>query len=93
MLHLVNRKELKLEKVITLLTEQPAKILGIDKGTLSTGKDADICIFDENATTSVNKSNMLSTGKNSPFNGWELQGAVTHTIFNGNVVFDKDNIK
>ncbi len=93
MMHLVNRKELKQEKAISLLTSQPADILDIDKGSLETGKDADICIFDTEASTSINKDNLLSAGKNTPFNGWELQGAVTHTIFNGKIVFDRSNNK
>ncbi|MBL1142129.1 MAG: dihydroorotase [Proteobacteria bacterium] len=89
MMHLVNRKELKREKAISLLTSQPANILNIDKGSLETGKDADICIFDTEADNSVNKTNLLSAGKNTPFLNWELQGAVTHTLLNGKVVFDR----
>lgn len=92
MIHLVNRDELKLEQAVALLTSQPAKIAGIDKGTLALGKDADVCIFDMETSTSVSSSNMLSTGKNTPFNNWELQGAVTHTILNGNVVFDRSKL-
>ncbi len=92
-MHLVNRKELKLEKAISLLTSQPANILNVNKGALETGNDADICIFDTEASTSINKDNLLSAGKNTPFNGWELKGAVTHTIFNGKVVFDRSNNK
>lgn len=88
-MHLVNRNELKLEQAIALLTSQPANIAGIDKGTLAIGKDADICIFDNEASTSVSSKNMLSAGKNTPFNNWELQGAVTHTFLNGKVVFDR----
>ncbi len=93
MMHLVNRKEIKLEKAISLLTSQPANILGIDKGTLEAGKTADICILDSEASISVTKDKLLSTGKNSPFKGWELQGAVTHTLLNGNVVFDRNELK
>lgn len=91
-MHLVNRNELKLEQAIALLTSQPAKIAGIDKGTLSIGKDADICIFDNDASTSVISKNMLSAGKNTPFDNWELQGAVTHTLLNGEVVFDTSKL-
>lgn len=93
MLHLVNRKELKLEKAVSLLTSQPANILAIDKGSLEIGKDADVCILDTDANTSINKDKLLSIGKNSPFNGWEIQGAVSHTILNGNVVFDRSELK
>ncbi len=92
-MHMVNRKELKLEKAISLLTSQAANILSIDKGTIEINKDADICLFDLEESTSVDKTNLLSSGKNSPFNGWELQGAVTHTIFNGEVVFDRNELK
>lgn len=92
MLHLVNRKELTLEKAISLLTSQPANILAIDKGTLEPGKDADLCILDTDANTSVDKDNLLSVGKNTPFKGWELQGAVSHTLFKGSVVFDRDKL-
>jgi dihydroorotase len=90
MMHLVNRNEIKLENAISLLTSQPANIAGIDKGTLEVGKDADVCIFDTEADTSISKTNMLSAGKNTPFNNWELQGAVTHTLLNGSVVFDRN---
>ena len=92
MMHLVNRNELKLEQAIALLTSQPANIANIDKGTLEIGKDADVCIFDTEASTSINSATMLSAGKNTPFNNWELQGAVTHTILNGNVVFDRSKL-
>lgn len=90
MLHLVNRKEIKLEQAITLLTSQPANILGIEKGTLTKESDADICIVDMDASISVDKDNLFSAGKNSPFKGWELPGQVSHTIYNGEVVFNRE---
>lgn len=90
MLHLVNRNELKLDRAISLLTSQPANILTIDKGTLGIDKDADICILDPDTDISVDKDKLLSAGKNSPFKGWELQGTVSHTLFNGEVVFNQD---
>ncbi|HIF50693.1 MAG TPA: dihydroorotase [Thiotrichaceae bacterium] len=93
MMHLVNREELKLEKAISLLTSQPANILSIDKGSLEEGKDADVCIFDNEESTSIDKDNLLSIGKNTPFNGWETQGAVSHTLLNGRVVFDRSEFK
>ena len=90
MLHLVNRNELKLDRAILLLTSQPANILTINKGTLGIDKDADICILDPDTGISVDKDKLLSAGKNSPFKGWELQGIVSHTLFNGEVVFKQD---
>ncbi len=90
MLHLVNRNDLKLEQAISLLTSQPANILAIDKGSLGIDKDADLCILGPDTSISVDKDKLLSAGKNSPFKGWELQGMISHTIFNGDVVFTQN---
>ena len=89
-LHLVNRKELTLETAITSLTSQPAKILGIDKGTLEINKAGDICVIDLDKSINVEQNNLKSTGKNSPFKGWELHGQVTHTLLNGEIVFNQE---
>ena len=80
----------ELEQAITALTSHPASILGINKGTLATGSDADICILDLDSSNSVDQTSLLSAGKNTPFKGWELPGQVTHTLYNGNVVFNKN---
>ena len=90
MLHLVNRKEVKLNRAISALTSEPAKILGIDKGAIEKNKNADLCVYAPNSNISVDKNHLHSSGKNTPFNGWELQGRVTHTLLNGKVVFSID---
>lgn len=88
MLHLVNRDEITLERAVATLTSGPAAILGLDnKGTLSIGGDADICVFDPEQNTDVDPDEFISTGKNSPFKGWELPGKVTHTLLRGNIVY------
>ena len=89
MLHLVNRNEIKLNRALSLLTSEPAKILGVSKGTIENNKNADLCIYDPNKNLSIDKNNLFSSGKNTPFNGWELQGEVTHTLLNGKVVFSR----
>ena len=90
MLHLVNKNEIELNQAISLITSEPAKILGISKGTIEKNRNADLCIYDPKSNVNINKNNMLSAGKNTPFNGWELQGKVTHTLLNGEVVFSLD---
>lgn len=60
-------EELSLSDVIDRLTHHPAKILGIDAGTLSVGEKADICIYDPKENWIMKKDNMLSAGKNTPF--------------------------
>lgn len=79
--------ELSLSDVIDRITHQPAKILGIDAGTLSIGEKADICIYNPQTSWIVDPDKMLSAGQNTPFEGWELKGKVVCTLLNGNVVY------
>ena len=74
------------------MTIAPAKIIGVDKGHLSIGADADIAIFDLNAEWVVDEKKFLSKGKNSPFIGKKLTGKAMYTIIDGAVRFEKGNI-
>jgi len=78
------------EEAILSVTSKPAKILGIKKGMLEENSDADLCIFDPNKNIDIDKNNLLSAGKNTPFNGWNLTGSVTHTILDGKLIFNSD---
>lgn len=80
-------EDLSLSDVIDRLTYQPAKILGIDAGTLSIGEKADVCIYNPQTNWIMKTEDMFSSGKNTPFEGWELKGKVTHTLLHGKVVF------
>lgn len=82
--------ELSTSDVIDRLTHQPARILGLDSGTLSVGEAADICIFNPNRVWTLKRDEMLSAGKNTPFENWELQGQVTHTLLDGKIVFQRN---
>ena len=88
-LELVQRGEISLEQAIRSLTSNPAKILGIDAGSLNKNAQADISIIDLQAHHGVERSQLASAGKNTPFQGWELRGQVSHTIYNGKIVFER----
>lgn len=88
---LVDEEEITLNQAIASLTSQPAEILGIDAGQLKVGAQADICIFNPNIYNECQPNNFISAGKNSPFSGWLFNNKVSHTIFNGKIVFDQDN--
>lgn len=90
MLHLVGKEELSLEVAIKSLTSVPSEILNIDKGSLKIDDSADVCIVDINKDIYVDKNTLLSAGKNFPFHGWGLRGLVTHTIFNGKLIFEQE---
>ncbi len=77
-----------LTRVIAALTANPARILGIDRGTLNIDAQADVCIFDPQRTWTLTPETMISRGHNSPFIGWELKGKVVCTVMGGRVVYE-----
>ena len=86
-LELFHNGSLKLETIIKKLTINPAKILGIKKGTLKIGSDADLCIVDINKPWKVDKSKLLSKSKNTAIEDKKLQGQILRTYINGNLLF------
>ncbi|MDH5378225.1 MAG: dihydroorotase [Gammaproteobacteria bacterium] len=86
-LRLVKDKVLTLSQLISLISSGPAQILGLPVGNLSVDSTADLCIFDPEISNTVDAKRFLSRGQNTPFDGWELDGRVTHTILDGQLVF------
>ena len=82
--------EMKIPLLATLakITTEPARILGIDAGHLSSGAAADLCIFDPAHYWKVAATALKSQGKNTPFLGMELQGRVKYTLVDGNIVHE-----
>lgn len=83
---LIQSGVLTLEQAITKLTINPARLLRINKGTLSQGADADITIINPELEEEVKTEDLASKGKNTPFIGWKLKGLPTTTIVGGKVV-------
>ncbi len=71
------------------LTMNPARILGIDKGTLRVGADADVTIIDPEISWRVDPTRFLSKSKNTPFGGWRLTGQAETVIVGGKVKFTR----
>lgn len=74
------------------MSTNPAKVLGIDKGSLRVGKDADITILDPEECYIIEVKDFASKGKNSPFQGREVYGKIKMTIVDGEIVY-QDGIK
>lgn len=91
-LQLVKEKVLSLPELLLKFTANPAKILGISKGTLMTGADADITIVDLSLKKKIDVTKFKSKSKNSPFHGWELQGEALYTIVKGKVVKEINDV-
>ncbi|MCL4441599.1 MAG: amidohydrolase family protein [Firmicutes bacterium] len=64
----------------------PARILGLNKGHLGVGADADITLIDPDRQEIIDVNKFASKGKNSPFGGWKLTGLPVATIVGGRVV-------
>ncbi len=69
------------------MTCNPAAVLGIDKGTLAPGADADITIIDPDARWTVGPDDLKGKSVNTPFLGWELTGRAELVIVGGKVKF------
>ena len=86
-LELFHNESAKLEKIIECLTSNPAKILKINKGNLSTDNDADFCIVDLYKPWVVKKDKLVSKSKNTCIEDKKLQGLVTNTFVKGEELF------
>ncbi|MBI3352633.1 MAG: dihydroorotase [Nitrospirae bacterium] len=78
---------ISLQQMIGLLTYQPANILKIKKGSLEEGAFADITLFDPLAEWVLDSGQLKSKSRNTPFNGWKMNGQVRYTIVSGKVVY------
>jgi len=85
-LSLVETKLLKWSDIAVKMALNPAKIIGIDRGTLGEGKQADITIIDPLKSWTYLEKDIVSKSKNSPFLNWQFRSAVTHTIVGGRVL-------
>lgn len=81
------RKAIDLPRLIQLYTENPAKLLSLDRGTLSVGAVADVTIINPGLEWTVDKEQSASRSRNNPFHGWELKGRATRTIVAGKTVW------
>lgn len=72
------------------MSYNPARVLGIDKGSLQEGKIADIVIFDPEKTYTIDAARFASKSRNTPFHGRKVTGAVRATIAGGEVIYQAE---
>ncbi|MCQ8242408.1 dihydroorotase [Rhizosaccharibacter radicis] len=78
---------LPLPRAIELLTAAPARLLGLETGTLRPGAAADLCLFDPERAWRVAAGQLPGRAQNTPFDGRALEGRVLGTWKNGRRVF------
>ena len=84
---LVHTGAIGLQRLVQLLSVNPARILGVAGGTLSPGTPADITILAPDLEVRVQAAQLRSRSKNTPFDGWELRGGVAATIVGGRTLY------
>ena len=85
-MELLDKGILTLSQLVEKMSANPARILGLKKGSLGVGMDADITVVDIEHKWVVDKDRLESKSKNSPFIGWELKGMATEVIVGGKVI-------
>ena len=83
---LVKKGYMTLERLIALMSTQPARLLGVPGGSLSVGAPADVVILDPEKEVTVDASTFKSKGHNTPFDGRTYCGAVCATLVGGRVI-------
>ncbi len=84
---LVHAGRIGVSRAIELLSTNPARVFRVPGGSLAAGTIADITILAPDAPVTIRASALRSKSKNTPFDGWQLTGAVVATIVGGKVVY------
>lgn len=85
--YLVKAGILTLPQLVRKMSARPAEILGLDGGDLREGGVADITVVDLGAKYTIDPSEFISKGKNTPFGGTEVYGKVCATVVDGDIKF------
>jgi len=88
--YLVKEGFLTMEELIKKMSYNPSKLLGFSKGVIEKGLDSDLVVIDINSEFIVDRNQLVSKGKNTPFHGKKLFGEVLMTISKGKVVYEKE---
>jgi dihydroorotase len=89
LMQLVHTKRISLADMIAKYTVNPARLLNLNKGTLSVGADADVTVFDPDREWVFEKAATASNSSNSPFYGWKLKGRAVAVVVGGKVVWSE----
>jgi dihydroorotase len=80
-------KTIDLPRLIEMFTVNPAALLQIQAGTLSVGRAADVTLIDPDLEWTFDVATSQSMSRNTPFNGWKMEGRAVRTIVGGKTVW------
>lgn len=84
---LVHEGALSLSALISVMSKNPAKIIG-KENDLKKGAVADLTLMDPEKEWTVDAATFASKSRNCPFDGWQVKGQAVMTIVDGRIVFD-----
>src|SRR6478672_231503 len=84
---LVHTGRITVRRAIELLSTNPARVFRVPGGSLADGAVADLTILAPDAPVTIRAAALKSKSKNTPFDGWQLKGAVAATIVGGRIVY------
>jgi dihydroorotase len=84
---LVHAGRISVTRAIELLSVNPARVFRLPGGSLAEGAPADVTILAPDEAVSIRAAALKSKSKNTPFDGWQLKGAVAATIVGGRIVY------
>jgi dihydroorotase len=86
---LVRKDVISLSRMVELMSLNPSRILGLDRGTLKVGTVEDVTVIDPEREVTVDASEFESKSRNCPFDGWQLRGGPVLTIVKGRVAWNR----
>lgn len=89
---LYHTKKLDLPLIISKMSYEPAKVFGMDCGTLTVGSAADIAVIDTELEWTVDDKEFYTRGSHSPFVGRKLQGKAVLTVVDGEIVMQDGKV-
>lgn len=89
--NLVSKGHISYLDMVRLMSYNPAKLLGINRGEIREGSTADLTIFDPNKKYVYEEESIVSKSHNTPWIGKELQGQVMYTVVGGRIVYENSD--
>ena len=90
--HFVETGKMSLNQLVNFLTTKPAEVFRLNKGKIEVGAVADLTVIDLSLEETIDSTNFLSKGKNTPFNGWKCNAWPVMTMVNGKLVYESGEV-
>ena len=89
---LVHAGRIGIDRMVELLSVNPARLFALPGGTLAGGAPADITVLAPDLPVTISAVSLRSRSKNTPFDGWQLRGGIAATIVGGSVVYRNEGL-